>query len=203
MIRNAITVILAIGAVGAGALWGASYWVQPRWEYGDRLLEDRRYWITLAVSHDKYVLRAERRAEWRLTDTHEHWFAHDDAVPRNALIPGVRFEIVHFKRFPNPESPHLVAHPREEKLYEDERGTAWRVVFLQYEAPSSILILWVSPWVPVVLLGVYPCFTLTRASVRRHLRRRRGRRGLCVTCGYNLVGNVSGICPECGTPTGT
>lgn len=23
--------------------------------------------------------------------------------------------------------------------------------------------------------------------------------GLCVRCGYNLTGNVSGICPECGT----
>jgi len=22
----------------------------------------------------------------------------------------------------------------------------------------------------------------------------------CTTCGYNLTGNVSGICPECGTP---
>ena len=25
-------------------------------------------------------------------------------------------------------------------------------------------------------------------------------RDLCHTCGYNLTGNVSGICPECGTP---
>src|SRR5436190_7739532 len=24
--------------------------------------------------------------------------------------------------------------------------------------------------------------------------------GTCHTCGYNLRGNVSGICPECGTP---
>ncbi len=25
-------------------------------------------------------------------------------------------------------------------------------------------------------------------------------RGHCAGCGYNLTGNVSGICPECGTP---
>ena len=31
-------------------------------------------------------------------------------------------------------------------------------------------------------------------------RRRRRRRGLCITCGYNLEGNVSGVCPECGEP---
>jgi hypothetical protein len=25
--------------------------------------------------------------------------------------------------------------------------------------------------------------------------------GLCSSCGYNLTGNTSGICPECGRPT--
>lgn len=24
--------------------------------------------------------------------------------------------------------------------------------------------------------------------------------GVCISCGYNLTGNVSGVCPECGTP---
>jgi len=24
--------------------------------------------------------------------------------------------------------------------------------------------------------------------------------GLCRGCGYNLTGNTSGVCPECGTP---
>jgi hypothetical protein len=27
--------------------------------------------------------------------------------------------------------------------------------------------------------------------------------GLCSSCGYNLTGNTSGVCPECGTPTTT
>ncbi|HXE55512.1 MAG TPA: hypothetical protein VN541_20985 [Tepidisphaeraceae bacterium] len=29
-------------------------------------------------------------------------------------------------------------------------------------------------------------------------RRLRGRAGLCRECGYNLTGNTSGVCPECG-----
>lgn len=37
---------------------------------------------------------------------------------------------------------------------------------------------------------------------RRRRRRRRGRSGLCRECGYSLAGNVSGVCPECGTRTG-
>ncbi|GMU22302.1 MAG: hypothetical protein AMXMBFR13_23880 [Phycisphaerae bacterium] len=31
-------------------------------------------------------------------------------------------------------------------------------------------------------------------------RRRRFPVGSCQACGYNLTGNVSGTCPECGTP---
>jgi hypothetical protein len=31
--------------------------------------------------------------------------------------------------------------------------------------------------------------------------RRQPRNGACKACGYNLTGNVSGVCPECGTPT--
>ena len=32
------------------------------------------------------------------------------------------------------------------------------------------------------------------------VERRRSARGLCRSCGYSLTGNVSGVCPECGTP---
>ena len=48
-----------------------------------------------------------------------------------------------------------------------------------------------------VVFGVYPTFALLRGPVRR---RRRRRHGLCTNCGYNLTGNVSGVCPECGAP---
>ena len=33
-------------------------------------------------------------------------------------------------------------------------------------------------------------------------REDRLKRGCCLKCGYNLRGNASHICPECGTPTG-
>jgi predicted Zn-ribbon and HTH transcriptional regulator len=41
-----------------------------------------------------------------------------------------------------------------------------------------------------------------KAFRRRRRRRYRLTHGLCLTCGYNLTGNVSGRCPECGTPAG-
>lgn len=51
------------------------------------------------------------------------------------------------------------------------------------------------PWAVLCLLGAYPTFAFIRGPVWRNRRRRRG---LCVRCGYNLTGNVSSVCPECG-----
>jgi len=47
-----------------------------------------------------------------------------------------------------------------------------------------------------ILMAAYPTLAFIRGPVRRHRRRKRG---LCVKCAYNLTGNVSGTCPECGT----
>ena len=45
----------------------------------------------------------------------------------------------------------------------------------------------------------YPVFMFIRAPLRR---RRRDRDGLCLSCGYNLTGNTSGVCPECAAKVG-
>ena len=47
--------------------------------------------------------------------------------------------------------------------------------------------------VPVMLTAAAICYGLRRE--------RRGSLGVCHHCGYNLTGNTSGVCPECGTPT--
>ncbi len=48
-------------------------------------------------------------------------------------------------------------------------------------------------WVAVSWLGVL-------AGARLRSLRCRLPEGVCRTCGYDLTGNVSGRCPECGTP---
>ncbi|MCP4249914.1 MAG: hypothetical protein GY778_22960 [bacterium] len=50
-------------------------------------------------------------------------------------------------------------------------------------------------WSLTALLTFYPVIALIRGPGRRWRRRRRG---LCLPCGYDLTGNVSGVCPECG-----
>jgi len=68
------------------------------------------------------------------------------------------------------------------------------------DPPSRIPMPWSkSSHVPLpataVLLALMP--TLTVVHWRR--RRKRVKRGLCPHCGYNLTGNASGVCPECGS----
>ena len=50
-------------------------------------------------------------------------------------------------------------------------------------------------WALFVVLALYPAWAFLRGPVRRHRRRRKN---LCLHCAYDLTGNVSGICPECG-----
>ena len=58
----------------------------------------------------------------------------------------------------------------------------------------SVLEVWLPLWIPFVLVAVPTAFLWWRD-------RHRIPPGRCQKCGYNLTGNVSGVCPECGTPT--
>jgi len=49
---------------------------------------------------------------------------------------------------------------------------------------------------PATLTAILPLVWLGRYL----LLRRASRPGLCPTCSYDLTGNTSGVCPECGSP---
>ncbi len=55
-------------------------------------------------------------------------------------------------------------------------------------------------WIPTVVFALYPCLAFLRGPVCRWRRRKRN---FCVLCGYNLTGNTSGVCPECGASVAT
>ena len=58
----------------------------------------------------------------------------------------------------------------------------------------GIIVIW-QTWLVALILFTYPTIVFIRGPLRRW---RRCRKGLCMKCGYNLTGNTSGICPECG-----
>jgi hypothetical protein len=51
---------------------------------------------------------------------------------------------------------------------------------------------------PLLLVATLGFFAWYRWDRPHELRRERRAKGLCVRCGYDLRGNVSGVCPECG-----
>jgi len=50
----------------------------------------------------------------------------------------------------------------------------------------------------IIATSLLPLLRFLQPLVEGRRRRRRIRIGACPTCGYNLTGNVSGTCPECG-----
>ncbi len=66
-----------------------------------------------------------------------------------------------------------------------------------YNQPNTIRSMIFPAWIQVVVTGLLPAIWL----IRRY-RSRPPRIGFCQKCGYNLTGNFSGICPECGTEIG-
>jgi hypothetical protein len=56
--------------------------------------------------------------------------------------------------------------------------------------------LWVFPQWPFVAAAALPPAV---GVVRRRRRRVRAVPGACRNCEYDLTGNISGVCPECGT----
>ena len=72
----------------------------------------------------------------------------------------------------------------------------WFYVDLAPVKPSHRLTILIVPlWMLFILFAAYPLVAFARGPVRRWRQRKRGG---CQNCGYNLTGNVSRVCPECG-----
>ena len=106
-------------------------------------------------------------------------FSHRDDDCTGLVVRGTSF--VHIDRI----DPHYVPEVR------------WRSK-VPTIPPTRLTDIQVWAWMVVAAFAAYPTFAFFRGPLRRHRRRRRG---LCLRCAYNLEGNVSGVCPECGEAT--
>ncbi len=62
---------------------------------------------------------------------------------------------------------------------------------------DNVLLFLIAYWGPPVFLG-FLTLVFSFTSLKRIQRFPKGQ---CALCGYNLTGNMSGICPECGNST--
>jgi len=123
----------------------------------------------------------------------------DGSVTR--IYRGLGYERVHTRHTDGRSTRTYKQIGRPELIYSIENAMLARVfrarglIHFSWDARRGRLILRFPAWVPPMALGAYPAIAFARGPVRR---RRRRQKGFCVRCGYNLTGNVSGVCPECG-----
>ena len=69
-------------------------------------------------------------------------------------------------------------------------------------AARTVPVTWSQVWVPTWMLVCLTSILPATWTIRRGIcgLRRVTRRDACPACDYNLTGNTSGTCPECGTP---
>ncbi len=77
----------------------------------------------------------------------------------------------------------------------DRTGLSLEEVRELVNIPRVYLSVGLPLWFVSLVSGMFPSVAFLRGPVRRW---RRKRKGLCVACGYNLQGNMSGVCSECG-----
>lgn len=69
----------------------------------------------------------------------------------------------------------------------------------KFSAPFPFWTIGIPCWLAVVIFAFLPMLLICRSATRRFRGRLRTSRGRCYKCGYNLTGNASGLCPECGS----
>jgi len=98
--------------------------------------------------------------------------------------------LVFFRDFVN-----KVYHVQGSWQFRPERRPPWSRWVPYIDAGPRVIDVRVPLWIPLLLVAV-PTTCLW------WLDHRRTPPGRCRECGYNLTGNVSGVCPECGLKVG-
>ena len=180
MIRKSIIVMLTLGAIMAGVLGLVGHlqgYLDPGRFYG---ASDRPalHWLQrefdlgsrLQIMVNSYV-RGSLTIIYSSLSTRGAWYTQTNGLIR---FPGLSVSTV--RRCPI--SLSTSTGPPAGTIYQ-QAGWIITVPFLLI----------------ALLFGLYPLVALLRGPVRRWSRRQKG---LCVTCAYDLTGNESGVCPECG-----
>jgi hypothetical protein len=77
-------------------------------------------------------------------------------------------------------------------------GFGWSIP-VHFKPVGRTTVLAIPIWALALAFAMLPMISLIRIVSRK---RRRAKPNHCRSCGYNLTGNMSGVCPECGQKTG-
>jgi len=85
-----------------------------------------------------------------------------------------------------------------DKILQRRRSESF-ISFYYVRAPQTDLVFHVRLWVLLASLMPFPLIRMGRWTRQKLRIRNRRLSGECIVCSYNLTGNLSGRCPECGT----
>lgn len=171
MIRKIIIVVLTLGAVGSIFLWVDSY--KPRKTSTARTFHG---WC--------FDAKFGRRMGVHTT------------VRVGGICFSIRHAVPHGKAFQKrnlamTQNFGYVVHQRDLLCTRDISHGFARPAGTRFVDHTVCLPL----WFVMSVFGAYPTLAFIRGPLRRHRRRKRG---LCLTCGYDLRGTPE-RCPECGS----
>jgi hypothetical protein len=173
MIRRAIIAVLTISALAAFVLTVASFRVDFITQSGYPVYG----WNPGGIAVTKKCMLFVNADRGELRVAGHHYIAPSRKVSRVSLD----WWVVAYEWFALTLPPKTVERDRSRGREATSQRLAWHAT--------------VQLWLLFVLFSAYPATVFVRGPLRRY---RRQRRGLCLKCGYNLTGNVTGVCPECG-----
>lgn len=183
MIRRIAIVLLILASIGTLVLTAVSYSRTPP--------RDAPYWPPNSCAPKDFspdrrysLYLSARRGKLSITRNTKYCLQCGRLPPNHA--PGCFHRLGTVTYVLRPLVEHTLRFP----------GVRW-ITWTNFAIRSTELT--ISLWLVFAVFAVYPFAAFVRGPIRRHRRRKRG---LCLTCGYDLTGNESGRCPECGESVG-
>lgn len=189
---NLVGVALSLLTLAIAVLWVRSYWV------GDVFT---RSWV---ASEGEYDVWYNQKLQIGGGGVGYHRLVQAGTAPdygemvrSQFLNPAPEFHFTWGPGYPRSFSPRFTGEPAfgfQTDSYEHRNPRGGR-----YERQFQFIM----PIWPIFLVAVAPtALWVWRVALARS-RRRRSAANRCASCGYDLTGNASGRCPECGVETGT
>ena len=187
LFRRSAVLLLALFFIATVAIWIRSYWaydaISLNWSQHHRAAPS--------------IIQVDERQidlDWG-SGSLEAAYEYDRNYPPPPIVDATRLHIVHF-----PVGKPIIGFGPTEWVVQLERlgFCAWKESYGLSEILAPGLdqgYTRTTVTLPIGFLTALPGFLVFFAWIKT---RRRFPKGRCLSCGYDLTGNVSGTCPECG-----
>jgi hypothetical protein len=173
-VLNTLAVVSTILCVGTATLWIRGYWVGDRYIWA-RTGVQRGGGRELRSESGSFTFLQDTPASPRILSNSPHGgWEHGDPMWIAHTRDRMTFRVVGVDR---------------ELRFDPVTGATWNSGCVRLEILDKYL---------VALTASLPSIRLIVLARRRREKRRMGAAGRCSSCSYDLTGNVSGVCPECG-----